>query len=248
MQTWLDLTDRMPFQFDLDRMREDLLRLESAEWLEHYDKGLSKGWKAILLVSRNGVIDGPEAQRPDWDFSVFKRTPWIDHLPYFRSILDNFQCPQGRVRILKLLPGCGIGEHRDVGSEAADFAFNQVRLHVPIYTNDRVIFSVGGEQIRMNPGRLYYVNFTRRHFVRNDGETTRIHLVMDLKVNDWLRQFFPALSPQERIKHLAMRWTYPVFCKLRWWKVKSQMLFWKHYEGSWLQQTRYRLVGRSATK
>jgi hypothetical protein len=31
MKTWIDLTDRAPFRFDLDRMREDLRRLENSE-------------------------------------------------------------------------------------------------------------------------------------------------------------------------------------------------------------------------
>jgi hypothetical protein len=129
-----------------------------------------------------------------------------------------------------------------VGSETANLAFNQVRLHVPIYMNDRVVFFVGGEQIRMHPGRLYYVNFTKRHFVRNDGDTTRVHLVMDIKVNDWLRQFFPKLSPWERIENFVVRWTHPVFWKLQWWRTRCVTFFWQHYNGSWLHRTRHRLL------
>ncbi|WP_339705616.1 aspartyl/asparaginyl beta-hydroxylase domain-containing protein [Algoriphagus aquimarinus] len=39
----------------------------------------------------------------------------------------------------------------------------------------------------MKEGECWYLRLSDPHRVLNEGETDRIHLVMDLKVNDWLR-------------------------------------------------------------
>jgi quercetin dioxygenase-like cupin family protein len=38
----------------------------------------------------------------------------------------------------------------------------------------------------MHEGELWYLDFSQKHRVENNGATDRIHLVMDCKVNDWL--------------------------------------------------------------
>jgi hypothetical protein len=223
-------------------MRADLEGLTSG-WLDHYDSGLSTDFRAILLKSKNGETSGPLSQLPSWDFSDFKRTEYVERLPYFRELMDRLECPQGRMRILRLAPGCVINLHRDVGAEVGCLAFRQVRLHVPIITNDRVTFFVGGERIRMQEGRLYYVNFAKSHYVRNDGSEARIHLVMDLKVNDWLGQYFPQFSRWERMENAVARTTWPTYWQARQVRIRAERSFWKHYEGSRLQAIRHRIRG-----
>jgi hypothetical protein len=50
---------------------------------------------------------------------------------------------------------------------------------VPLITNDRVIFSVGGESIGMKEGDIFEVNNRRIHSVVNDGRVGRVHLILD---------------------------------------------------------------------
>lgn len=246
MRTWIDLTDRFPIKFDVERMKAEIAAVESADsWLSHYDVNLSTGWRAILLKSRKGDVSGPEAQRPSYDFSDFKRTVYVDRMPYFRELMDRMQCPQSRVRILRLSPGAGIGLHRDILAEAACLAFGQVRLHVPIVTNDKVTFFVGGERIKMQPGHLYYVNFAKKHYVRNDGAEARIHLVMDVKVNEWLEQYFPRVSLWEKFEYGFVRHTWPILWKLLWYWMKWSGWAWRTYEGSRAQRFVHRLKGRA---
>ena len=104
METMLDLTDRFPMCFDAERMADEIRSLEATTWVGHYDPKISDGWTSIPLVSRHGSMDTPDSQRVGRS-SQYRRTPIVDRLPYFRSILDAFQCPQGRVRISRLLPG-----------------------------------------------------------------------------------------------------------------------------------------------
>jgi aspartyl/asparaginyl beta-hydroxylase len=240
----IDIVDKFPIRFDTQRMLAELKGLETSEWLEHYDKGLSNGWVAIPLVSLDGRMGDSEAQRAG-TLDQFKRTPYLERLPYFKEIVDGFKCPQGRVRVLKLLPGAKIGEHRDVGLEVANLAFKRVRLHIPIQTNPEAVFYVGGERFHMREGGLYYANFSKVHSVRNDGTTDRVHLVLDLQVNDWLAQFFPKPSLSDRLSGLTQRLSLPVFWKLRWWRTKYSRKLWNAYEGSPVQRIRHRLMGRA---
>jgi hypothetical protein len=55
------------------------------------------------------------------------------------------------MRILKLAPGAAISKHTDRGPECGCLAFNRVRLHVPIPTNDKVTFLVHGPLQRITP-------------------------------------------------------------------------------------------------
>jgi hypothetical protein len=248
MKTWCELTASFPFKFDVEAMKSDLRKIDEENLLvDHYDLTLDRGWRAALLVSKGGQMSGRESQRPSWDFSDFRRTPLADRLPYFKSILDFFDehgVPQGRMRVLRLAPGAGIGLHRDVGAEVGCLAFRQVRLHVPIITNDKVTFHVGGEVITMRPGHFYYVNFSKKHFVRNDGTEARYHLVMDLKVNAWLRQFFPPTTMWEEIEFAVARATWPPFWRVRQQWIRLTTWGWKVYEGSPTQRVVHWLKGR----
>jgi hypothetical protein len=249
MITWAELSG-FPFKFDVERMKADLGKIDEAKLLvDHYDVTLDRGWRAALLVSKRGEMSGRESQRPSWDFSEFRRTALVDQLPYFREILDYLDAhgvKQGRMRILRLAPGAGIGLHRDVGAEVGCLAFNQVRLHVPIITNPHVTFFVGGERIKMQPGKLYYVNFSKTHYVKNEGTEARYHLVMDLKVNPWLRQFFPATSLWEEVEFAFARATWPTFWRLRRAWIVGFGWAWEKYAGSPAQRVVHRLKGRTA--
>lgn len=241
VNTCVDIADRFPIKFDTKRMLEETQNLKTGNWLDHYDKGLSDGWVAIPLVSLDGRTADSEAQRAG-SWAQYKRTPMLDRMPYFREILDGFKCPQGRVRVLKLLAGKKIGEHRDVGLEVANLAFKRVRLHIPIQTNPDAIFYVGGERIHMREGGLYYANFSKKHSVRNDGTTDRIHLVLDVQVNDWLAQFFPKMGPIDQLNASAQRVVLPMMWEMTRWKQRAKRKFWNAYEGSQLQRVRHRLV------
>ena len=243
MDAFLDLTDRFPMTFDVDRMRQEMRSAEAAcGWQDHYDPALA-GWTALPLVARHGRMDGPESQR--WgDVREFSRTPVVAQMPYFASILDAFKCPQGRVRVLRLKPGGTIAEHRDSGGEAAGYAYNKVRLHVPIDTNDKVVFRLAGGDARMLPGRLYYCDFTQPHSVYNGGSQPRVHFVLDLVMNPFLRGLFPRTTLGEKVHHWGLRRTMPVVWGGITARANVSRRFWRAYNGSTTQRLADRLRGR----
>src|SRR6185369_16774148 len=108
--------------------------------------------------------------------------------PAVQSVLSVFQCPLRAVRFLKLDNGTSIHEHRDDGMGPE---YGLVRIHVPIVTNDQVEFYLNGKLLKMNEGECWYVDFGLPHRVNNLGATDRIHLVLDCRVDDWLRSLIP---------------------------------------------------------
>lgn len=246
MFTYYDLTDRFPTKIDLKRLQDEVRTLDGKNWISHYDVNLADGWTTIPLVSHDGTFDQVDSQRLG-TWGAYKRTPYLDELPYFRELLDAFQCPHGRIRIMKLLPGTEIRTHRDTFDEVSDYAFGQVRLHIPIFTNDKVIFTVGGKNYHLAEGRLHYVNFSKPHYVRNDGDATRVHLVLDLKVNDFLAAVFPELSWWQKLECAVTRATYPllVWAPLRY-RTQIYDSLWRTYDGSFVQRLRHRYFPKSA--
>jgi hypothetical protein len=236
MRSFFDLTERFPVSIDVSRLRDELGQMENLDWSRHYDMTQPSGWTTILLRSINGSIDGPESMRHG-RFDEYKNTPLLERFPHMREVVDAFQCPIGRVRLSKMAPHMAINAHRDIGEEVASIAFGQVRLHIPITTNDKVFFYVGKEKLQMAPGRLYYVDFAKVHSVRNDGDESRVHLFLELKVNDWLNALFPKFTPIEQVDMALQRIYLPVFWKLHklWMYDRRVHKLRKMYEASVLQ-------------
>jgi hypothetical protein len=76
----------------------------------------------------------------------------------------------------KILP------HTDSGNE---HFFKTKRIHIPITTNDKCNFIVGNETVQMKEGEIWEIdNAYKVHSVNNDGDTDRIHLLIDYKISD----------------------------------------------------------------
>ena len=80
-----------------------------------------------------------------------------------------------RATLVRLVPGGAIDPHTDNNFSLT----HSHRVHVPALTNDRVLFSVGGEVINMKPGEVFEINNRRMHSVENRGDANRIHLILD---------------------------------------------------------------------
>ncbi len=80
-----------------------------------------------------------------------------------------------RANLVRLAPGGKIDEHRD-----GNFSLTHShRVHVPIISNDRVLFKVGRETLSIPAGEIYEINNRRLHSVHNAGAAARIHLILD---------------------------------------------------------------------
>lgn len=80
-----------------------------------------------------------------------------------------------RATLVRLKAGGTIDAHQDNNFSLT----HSHRVHLPIVTNDRVIFTVGKEAIALPAGELYEINNRRLHAVQNDSSEHRVHLILD---------------------------------------------------------------------
>jgi hypothetical protein len=95
-----------------------------------------------------------------------------------------------RVMLARMRPGGVIHPHIDA-NPAAKWPH---KIHVPLSTNAGVVSLFGGEQHHFPVGEAVEVNNLGPHWVRNGGETDRVHLIFeyydaDQPDPDWLEPF-----------------------------------------------------------
>lgn len=180
---------QLPFSFSEDRLIDDYKTCEAFAFSEHYNTADYDGsWKLIALRSMDGAIDNVRA------FSLtgaYMDTPLLEKCPYFKEIIDQFDCEKESIRLLNLCAGSRIHEHTDLDLGYEDGLF---RIHVPIMTNDDVRFYINKELVTMEVGSCWYGNFNLPHAVENSGTSDRIHLVIDCKRNAWSDTLFERLG------------------------------------------------------
>jgi hypothetical protein len=188
-----------PCTEDLSGTAEFLDDLDFTKVKTKYTKG--NDWTAISLygygskitdILKPGVLKSSVSvdEQLQWT-SLHEATPLN---PVFK-ILENLPCKYERVRFMKLEAGKVIGKHSDKIDKDLGFDDGQiVRIHVPIRTNDDVVFSLFesprakvAHEYNLKTGHYYYMDVTKPHAVRNMSEVDRIHLVVDCYVNDALR-------------------------------------------------------------
>jgi len=91
------------------------------------------------------------------------------------------------VRFMMLEPGGVIKKHSD-----SFLSERIVRLHIPVYTNRDVEFFLDDIRCNWQPGELWFGDFSKPHYGINRGSETRVHLVVDVTVNESLVNLFPA--------------------------------------------------------
>lgn len=175
---------RLPFDFDLARLEQDLQQLHAEQWIAHYNQQAHRRrWSCLPLRSVDGCADHILASPGD----NFLDTPLLARCAYFQYVLNSFQCEKTSVRLMALESGGRILPHVDAGGGFDD---GVARIHIPIISDAAVIFTIDGEDKHFFPGAAWYMNASCLHAVHNGGSRTRIHLVLDCTPNAWLRRIF----------------------------------------------------------
>lgn len=175
---------RLPFDFDASALQQDLDSLSRSEWIDHFVPQNYEGeWSIVPLRAQAGATHPVMMIFSNPSATEFVDTPILDRCPYFRAVLATFPCPLLAVRLMQLTPGSTIKEHRDY-----DLSFEDgvVRLHIPVTTNPDVDFRLNGQRLAMTSGSCWYLRLSDPHSVANRGTSSRVHLVIDATVNDWI--------------------------------------------------------------
>lgn len=185
--------EKIDLQLDVNRMKEELHFLKKNLPIE-LRKPQYGGWS---LQSTNGSYkdglcakivpyNGPHNQGPRWSPQSEEEKKMVttqDHhkltdaaLPYFKEMiqyLDSKGLQPRRTRILFLAPQSRMRWHQDGPSE-----HYQVRLHIPIETNENSFFETEQGKVHMPAdGSGYFVHTNHFHRAVNFGDTGRYHFV-----------------------------------------------------------------------
>jgi Aspartyl/Asparaginyl beta-hydroxylase. len=190
----------LPFNFDVAHLQAEALAFAESEWIPHFNKGYYSGdWSAIPLRSVNGdptrIFPDPAGLLPLAD------TIHLQRCPYIKTVIDTFQCDKADVRLLRLKAGSSIKEHKDFDLIFED---GEIRLHIPVATNDKMEFYLNKVRVVMEEGSCWYLNFSMPHSVHNGGDTDRIHLVIDCKMSTWMRDLFESATSVDSDKALTV--------------------------------------------
>jgi hypothetical protein len=182
---------KLPLEFDVERMVQEISQFEENVWQPHPGKHL--GNAALPLISYGGKNND--------DFSGrMEETPHLQKCEYIRQISCNFGEVLGRSRLMRLTGGSQVPIHVD----AIYHWHRHVRIHIPIITNDQVIFHCGGQEVNMKAGECWLFDSWRNHKVINHSDETRIHLVLDTAGSS---RFWDAVD--NTLAHLDKNGDYP---------------------------------------
>lgn len=78
--------------------------------------------------------------------------------------------------IVKLLPDSDIIPHSDESSYLGVVR----RHHIPLKTNEEVLFHIDGESVHMKVGECWEINNSKVHHVTNNSNEDRIHMIIDI--------------------------------------------------------------------
>ena len=177
---------RLPWRFDVAAALHEAQQLPPAWWRSHFNQGRHDGgWQALALRSTpQAALD---IQPVEADASVYEDCDALRACPAIQAILRSLDLSFQSVRLMQLLPGSEIMEHTDAGLCAAN---GEARLHIALQTDEQVFFHIAGQRLPMHVGECWYTDVSLPHRVRNCSGQIRMHLVMDVQVNERLATAF----------------------------------------------------------
>jgi hypothetical protein len=178
---------RLQPTFDAELLAKDLMQLPEDGFIAHFNQRDYRGvWKVLALRAIDGspyrIYSDPSGH------STYLDTPYLKMCPYFKELIARFLPAVQSARLMLLAPGAEILRHTDLELGIEN---DQVRIHIPVQTNPDVQFFVNDEDVRMEVGECWYLNFNLPHEAKNNGSTDRIHLVLDCILDEKIRSFFP---------------------------------------------------------
>lgn len=163
---------------DISALREAVLAIPEAVWdAENADKPN----RFEALDRTRHIVFRFVDNFQDWRRS-HDRPLWSRWRALVEPVLTQAVRPYGyaragfpRMMLARMSPGGVIKPHRDA-NPAAKWPH---KIHVPIKTNDRVVFFVDGVGYKMPEGEAFEVNNMGVHAVENNGDGDRIHLIFE---------------------------------------------------------------------
>jgi hypothetical protein len=175
------------------------------EFTNHYSNyNKDKSWSALSL---RGYTEDPsfitkpiemsktwQEENKDVKFEM-QDTPLFNLFPEIKQYCNTLGNQIHRVRFMRLKPGGGeLERHTDQVDPDSGGALNKLaRIHLPIKTNPDMIFTVWNtkgepQKVHMTEGDVWFLDTRKAHQAINNGNEERIHLVIDVRVEENLHE------------------------------------------------------------
>lgn len=175
------------------------------EFTNHYSNyNKEKSWSALSLrgyTEDPSFITKPIEMSKDWqeenkDVSFeLQDTPLYKMFPEIKQYCNTLGNQIHRVRFMRLKPGGGeLERHTDQVDPDSGGSINKLaRIHLPIKTNRNVLFTVwdtngNPQKVHMAEGDVWFLDTRKAHMAINGGDEERIHLVIDVRVEENLHE------------------------------------------------------------
>ena len=163
---------------DIQFIKDKLLEIDQDIWKEHSYRqeqyGPHRNTESIeLMWDKESLTEIREAKK-NKHFDTFEIQKLFDMLKdiYVLEYGDGYFA---RALLVRLKANKDIKMHKDGGISLSSCH----RTHIPIITNSKVIFHVGGENKNLGEGGIWEINNMAMHAVFNQSDTDRIHLIID---------------------------------------------------------------------
>ena len=163
---------------DISAIQDEISNLPNEFW-EQMDKNKPNNFEEFYKTQHivfKFVYNLNDCTR-SFEFPIWEQ--WKDRiLPIIEKAVEPYGYQNGvfsRIMLAKLKAGGDIKTHID-GNKAATFPH---KIHIPIQTNDKVLFFVNPKLYHFETGKAYEVNNLAAHYVENGGNTDRIHLIFE---------------------------------------------------------------------
>jgi hypothetical protein len=169
----MDILHKGPVNVDL--LKHTILNENEELWDHFVTEGVHSDGKRIpILWSENHKLI-----RNPIEITIYKN--FDKYYKLVNNIIRHLKsiyvdCVPIKIILIKLKPSGMVLPHVD----RHEVLTIPHRIHIPIYTNDNVLFSVGSTCINMKEGYIYEINNILPHSVVNNGDTDRIHLLVDM--------------------------------------------------------------------
>jgi hypothetical protein len=187
----------------------DSLKLNYTAHYSNYNR--DRAWSALSLRGYSpdpSFITKPSEMNDKWaeehkhEQFALQDTYLYEQFPEVRELLSFLDGEVHRVRLMKVTPGGGeIYRHTDqVDTDAGNTLGALARLHFPLRTNDKVLFSTWNgndeqEEYHFGFGECWILDTRKPHRVINHGTEERIHLVCDVVVTPKLEKMISDVYP-----------------------------------------------------
>lgn len=180
---------QLPKSFCASTLAEEVRALPDSAW-EPHPLGHT-GNDAVPLITPGGKLTtgftGPMGP-----------TEHLLKCPYVMELMSEIGAVWGRSRFMRLAPGAIVPSHVDIHY----YWRTHWRIHIPVITSDRVIFTCGDASVHMKAGESWLFDSFRMHGVHNGGSEKRVHLVLDTVGGEYFSELIDLAQHPAEASHV----------------------------------------------